>query len=97
MHMDLVKKITHSDTIKDQTPRPFEQLHEVPLFSLVSVKGALRRYANQSLIQREKEAWVQGVQENHEYSKNGEHTILTYNKKLSQMLSELLNTLNNTP
>lgn len=83
MIMNFVRKITHSDTLKDiidlpenlrnqeveiivlplQTPRPFEQLQGLPVISGASVKGALRHYANQNLLQLEKDAWGKGVQE----------------------------------
>lgn len=87
MNMNFVRKITHSDTLKDiidlpenllnqeveifirplQTPRPFEQLQEPPVISGASVKGALRRYANQNLLQHEKDAWGKVAQEKHEH------------------------------
>lgn len=85
--MSFVRKITHSDTLKDiidlpenllnqdveiiilplQTPRPFEQIQGFPTISGASVKGALRHYANQNLVELEKDAWGKGAQEKHEH------------------------------
>jgi hypothetical protein len=46
---------------------PSHQTPPLPDISGPSVKGSLRQYANQSLLQQEKDAWKKGVQGKHEH------------------------------
>lgn len=47
-----------------QSPCP-DQEQKLPYISGSSVKGALRHYAKQHLLQHEKDAWQKSVQEKH--------------------------------
>lgn len=68
--VDLPENLRNQDVVLIilplQTP-PSDQVQPLPYISGASVKGALRHYANQSLLQHEKDAWKKGVQEKHEH------------------------------
>lgn len=68
--VDLPENLRNQDVELIILPLPTSSSHQaspLPSISGASVKGALRHYANQSLLEHEKDAWEKGVQEKHEH------------------------------